>query len=88
MAEAGTKPSRERLIALHHDRASPGSGKRLREHTRAAADLDHEITGPDPSFADEVGCELLTSEEVLTGRFPRGSPPRPRNVTIVIVWGF
>jgi hypothetical protein len=60
VAEAGTKPSRERLIALHRDHANPGSAKRLGEHTRAGADLDHEIAGPEPSFGDEVGCELLT----------------------------
>jgi hypothetical protein len=75
VAEASTKPSRERVIALDHDRASPGSGDCLGEDPCASADLDHEIAEPKPRFRDEVRCELLTSEEVLTGRFPCGSAP-------------
>jgi len=75
VAESGTKPMRKRLIAFDHDDIGPGSGERLGEDARAPADLDDEIAKPEPSFGDEVGCELLTSEEVLAGRFPCGSSP-------------
>jgi len=74
-SEACAKPSRKRRIALDHDDHRSCSDERLGEDACSSPDLDDEVAARDLCVGDKVACELLTSEEVLAGRFPCGSPP-------------
>ena len=75
MAVAGSQPSCQRGIELDDNDACSRLGKCLREDAPTSADLDDELAPRDVGLGDEVSCELLTSDEVLAGRTPRGLSP-------------
>ena len=74
-AEALPKLCREPRIAFEHDDTRSRLGQRPRQHAGASADLDDELSARDLRLGDEIGCEPVTSQEVLAGRSPRGSTP-------------
>jgi hypothetical protein len=75
LAVACAKLSCQGRIELDDHDLCSCSGECLREDATTPADLDHQVAARDLDLEDEVGCEPLTSDEVLTGRTPRGLSP-------------